>query len=337
MTHLVEMQRSLPQFEAAGIKLYAVSYDEPEALADFAKHHGIEYPLLSDHDSRVIREYGILNTQIPEHQVPFYGVPFPGTYVTDEEGRVVAKFFPRQIAMRESAETFIDSALGHILIGEGDVQAAGGDEDIRINVAFRGGAGSFRLGLQRRVVVRFELPEGLHIYGPPVPEGMVATSVEISGPKDLRVEAPVLPPTKTLHLDDLDIDLQVWSGTVDIVVPVWAGDELAPLKDGGGPRQVGIDVSVRYQACDSRSCRIPQSETFRLQVPVEPATLPRLPIFRGYQPSSTMPTIKHLQRMIRRGLSRNPWTALRSIGYLIWQARALRVGSRNAPKNADGP
>ena len=37
MTQLVELQEALPKFEAAGIKLYAVSYDEPAALAQWAR------------------------------------------------------------------------------------------------------------------------------------------------------------------------------------------------------------------------------------------------------------------------------------------------------------
>ena len=48
MTQLVELQEALPQFEAAGIKLYAISYDDPDALAEFALHQGITFPLLSD-------------------------------------------------------------------------------------------------------------------------------------------------------------------------------------------------------------------------------------------------------------------------------------------------
>ena len=81
MTQLVELQEALPKFEVAGIRLYAVSYDEPEALAEFARHHDITYPLLSDRGSKVIRSYGIQNRFVTKEQVPYYGIPFPGTYL----------------------------------------------------------------------------------------------------------------------------------------------------------------------------------------------------------------------------------------------------------------
>ena len=77
----------------AGVRLYAISYDDPEALADFAAAHGIEYPLLADPEAEVIRSFGILNTLIPPEEAEYFGIPFPGAYVTDHQGIVVAKFF----------------------------------------------------------------------------------------------------------------------------------------------------------------------------------------------------------------------------------------------------
>ncbi len=326
MTHLVEMQEAQSRFDAAGLKLYAISYDEQDALADFVEHQGITYTMLSDSKSRVIREYGILNTQVPAHQLPFYGIPFPGTYVIDEEGRVIAKFFPRQIAMRESAETFIDSALGELFINDDELQVSGGDDDVKIDVIFHGGD-SLKTCLQRKVIVRFHLPEGLHIYGEPVPEGMVATSVEITGPDGLKVEAPILPPSETLRIDALDTELQVWSGQVDIVVPVWATDKLAPMNSGAIKRGTEeLTIRVRYQACDDTACRIPRDETFTLNIPVEPGNTPRLPIFRSSTRTTTMPTGKHLKKMLFRGVKRRPWLLLHTVFYLIWQMRVLKKG-----------
>ena len=55
----------------------------------FSDEYGIEYDLLSDAGSAVIREFGILNSIIdPEGPMAerFYGIPFPGTYVVDGAG-----------------------------------------------------------------------------------------------------------------------------------------------------------------------------------------------------------------------------------------------------------
>jgi peroxiredoxin len=105
----------MPKFRETGVKLYAISYDDRHALAAFADNYGIDYPLLSDVGSAVIRRYGILNTEIRPGDLPAYGVPFPGTYVTDEKGVVIEKFFHDSYKKRDSAETLIDAALGKVL------------------------------------------------------------------------------------------------------------------------------------------------------------------------------------------------------------------------------
>ncbi len=45
-------------FDDAGVDVYALSYDEPDALRDFRSAHKITYNLLSDPDSEVIRSFG---------------------------------------------------------------------------------------------------------------------------------------------------------------------------------------------------------------------------------------------------------------------------------------
>ena len=42
-------------YRAAGVRLYALSYDEPDALADYAAAHDTTFTMLSDPDSEVIR------------------------------------------------------------------------------------------------------------------------------------------------------------------------------------------------------------------------------------------------------------------------------------------
>lgn len=68
----------------------AISYDSVEVPRTFAKRAGITIPLLSDPKSEIIKAFGILNTTVPRN-TEFYGVPFPGTYIVDERGRVKSK------------------------------------------------------------------------------------------------------------------------------------------------------------------------------------------------------------------------------------------------------
>ncbi len=108
----------------------------------------------------------------------------------------------------------------------------------------------------RQLVVRFELAPGLHLYDEPVPEGMVATRIELDAPEGLRSLDWIKPPTRPLSLPGSGQGLQVWEGRVDFVLPVWADDRIAGLVEDTGTRPVEIGIRVHYQACDDQACRI---------------------------------------------------------------------------------
>ena len=54
MTQLGELRDAWAKLEDAGIKLYAISYDDKEVLADFTRAHDIPFPLLADTEAQQI-------------------------------------------------------------------------------------------------------------------------------------------------------------------------------------------------------------------------------------------------------------------------------------------
>ena len=225
-TQLGELRDSYAKFEAAGIKLYALSYDDQETLAEFAENQRIPYTLLSDTRSMVIKQYGLINEQLTAADGPLYGIPYPGVYVCDEQGVVTSKFFHDSYKKRESPEMLIDAALGEIQIDESAPRATSADDGIEITAALHGGNGSLRQGIVRQLVVSFDLPEGLHIYGEPVPQGLTATRIDVEGPAGLVLLPMESPATHSLHLASIDETLEVWSGRVDLVIPLYPVGEL---------------------------------------------------------------------------------------------------------------
>jgi hypothetical protein len=176
-----------------------VSYDSQEQLLAFADQYDVTYDLLSDVESAVFREFGILNTLIspedPEQGAgrSFYGVPFPGVYVTDKNGVVTEKFFHRHYATRESAGAIRDSALGEILARHETPAIELGTDQVRISAFLSDAALKFES--QSTIYVRFELEEGLHMYGRPLPDGYIASEATIPGTAGLRVGTPRYPAT----------------------------------------------------------------------------------------------------------------------------------------------
>ena len=301
MSQLVELQEATSRLAEAGIKLYAISYDELGALEDFAAHHGITYDLLSDARSHVIREFGILNHHVTAEQVPFHGIPFPGTYLVDAKGNVAAKSFNAGLTQRIGADGLIDAALGEILLRPEEPSAGlTGDAGIEFSMAYHGGGGVIRSGALRTLVIRVDLPDGLHIYDQPVPDGMVATTFTLVAPEGMRHLPVEAPPTEPLELPGVG-ELRVWSGRVDFSMPVWATDEITSLVRDDAPEQVTIEVEVAYQACDDQACRLPRRERLALEVLVRRHVGPALDTMPGAE-ATGMDTNKWLGAMVARGL-----------------------------------
>ena len=331
MTQLVELQRALPKFQTAGIKLYAISYDDQEVLQEFTAKQSIPYPLLSDVDSEVIRAYGILNTSVSRDDGPLYGIPWPGSYVIDEDGVVVAKFFHDTYKKRDSGEILVDAALGRIEIPEDTPRADGGDDEIRITAAVRGGKGTIRQGVYRHLVVRFEMGEGLHVYGEPVPEGMIPTTITVEGPPGLRCEEPILPPTTPLRLESLDLELPVWSGTVDMVVPFYADARLASEVRPLDMESATLEVTVRYQACDDETCLLPRTEKLALEVPLDVVDAPALGMHMGHgQREGNFDGMPHMRRLFVRKLRQNPL----ALPKFLWKTLKLEREARRRRREA---
>lgn len=281
----------------AGIRLYAVSYDDPEALADFAAAHEITFPLVADPQSNVIRAFGILNTLVPEEEAEYYGMPFPGSYVIDAAGVVTAKFFENNQIFRPAPELLLRAALGDAVAPVDAVPAPVTEVAVR---AYLDGP-HLVPGLLRDLVVEFTVPEGHHLYGEPVPKGMVATSVSFESDDDLIVRDTVHPPTRPHSLVTGEV-LHVYDGTVELRTPITSlgghgrGNDGTETSYGTGDRTVR--GSVRFQSCDDATCSLPRTVNFEVPVAVLP------PIIGDFGGPSIRGEKMHGGRHFRRLLAR---------------------------------
>ena len=72
---------------------------------------GFRYPLLSDPDSKIIREFGIFNRKVPRKH-SWYGICYPGTFIVDASGVVQSKFFENHHMQRVTAESILVKKYG---------------------------------------------------------------------------------------------------------------------------------------------------------------------------------------------------------------------------------
>lgn len=110
---MVELHEGIEKIHAANIEVVAVSYDSNEVLTDFAKKRKINYPLLSDPDSKVIKSYGVLNAKASGRQA---GVPHPGTFLIDQEG-IIRAVIPGTVRKRHTASDLLELAKSKLTVG----------------------------------------------------------------------------------------------------------------------------------------------------------------------------------------------------------------------------
>src|SRR5260370_32445501 len=91
------MQNAKDRFEKQGLYLAAISYDSPAILTDFAKRHKIEFPMLGDPNSHVIRSFDLLNAEakgMPKGQAR------PGFFYIDQSRTIRQKYLEAKYSNR---------------------------------------------------------------------------------------------------------------------------------------------------------------------------------------------------------------------------------------------
>lgn len=251
------MQSQLPTLTANGIAPFALSYDSVATLATFAATHGITYPLLSDAGSAFIRALGILNTGVAptdEH----YGIPYPGTYFIGADGRVVDKAFHATHRTRDAAATTLREHFGVTVGGSGPHDR---QETARLVAVAALDSATFVRGERIGLRVTIALAPGVHTYGRPLPEGYIPTTLTLHGPDTVEFEPVAYPPTEPFRADWLDEELPAYSGQITLTTAVIFAEQR---------EDVTLTATLRFQACTTEECFIPERLTFTLPLRFRP-------------------------------------------------------------------
>ena len=247
----MELEQAVKSYSAKGIGVAAITYDSPAILKNFASRRAITFPLLSDEGSRVIRAYGILNTNIAADS-PAYGVPFPVTYLLDAKGRVKRKYFEEDHRERYSA--------ANILVREFKTSGAAGQEIEAKHLKLRTSASNASIYPGSRVLLTLDvtLPAKMHVYAPGV-AGYRPIEWTMAESKGWIATAPEFPLSKKLHLKAIGETVPVYERTLRISRDLIAGQaaELKPVLTGEG--NLVVEGVFRYQACDDKVCYAPES------------------------------------------------------------------------------
>jgi peroxiredoxin len=114
MRQLLQLQENKDGFDAAGIGLVAITYDDPAVQQKFIDKYAITIPVLSDINALSFKTLGILNLNYATGDSR-YGIPHPGMIIIDPDGQVVGKLFVEDYTTRVDAAAalaFAKTALG---------------------------------------------------------------------------------------------------------------------------------------------------------------------------------------------------------------------------------
>jgi Disulphide bond corrector protein DsbC/AhpC/TSA family len=224
-------------------------------LHRFGNAYHIDYPMLADKGSVVIREFGILNTNVPPDVTRFYGIPFPGQYLIAPDGTVKDKLFLADYQERPTASELLLKDFG---VGGNSITVKAADISAEVTISDAKSYSGHRLG----VTVAFEVAPGWHIYGAPLPYEYTSTQVKFSA-DFVQSQSLTFPPSTPLKLKVLNQTFPVYSGSFKTV-----GDIL--LKQQLPPGDYKLTGTIEFQACNDSECKIPQSVPFALPLKINP-------------------------------------------------------------------
>ena len=274
----MELQGRLDELREQGIGVAAISYDSEEVLAAFSERRGITFPLLSDDDSEVITEFGILNTLAYEAQgpnsddpglvadVPIYvsqfsaaprhlGTPHPGTFMLDRTGRVTSRFFEEFYRERNTTANVM------LKLGFGLSPIA----------AIKGSTAHLKLtaypsdpyvipGTRFSVAVEVEPNPGIHVYAPGAEAmGYRVVSLNLEPTPHVRFEPMDFPASEIYYFAPLDERVPAYQSPFILLQE--AVVEATPEAEEALSQLDALTLSgtFDYQACDDEICFEPVS------------------------------------------------------------------------------
>ncbi len=113
----MQLQQRIDGFRRAGIGVVAITYDTAALQQAFVDRARIEYPLLSDIDTRTFMALGILNRDYRPGDSG-YGIPYPGVLVLDRDQVIRAKIFVAGYDTRVGADSVLAAAKAALHVAD---------------------------------------------------------------------------------------------------------------------------------------------------------------------------------------------------------------------------
>jgi hypothetical protein len=233
-----------------GYGLIAVSYDSPETLKAFSDRQSLGYSLLSDPGSKTIDAWGLRNQGASGREA---GIPHPGTFIIDRQGRVVERAFEQSYQERNTSASLL-ARLGTAVAPASPTEVAGGQVRVRAGVSDASAAPGEKVTL---IIDATPLPK-MHVYAPGQ-AGYIPVSVTLTPSEDFKVGVPAFPPPGTYFFAPLKETVKVYDAPFRVTTEITLSLSQAFRRRAAARETLTILGKVDYQACDDAVCYRPET------------------------------------------------------------------------------
>jgi hypothetical protein len=262
------LQNAREKFHRQGVGLAAISYDSEAILRDFAQRHKIEYPLIADPKSEIIRSYGVLNAEAPGFTK---GMAHPGYFYVTPDGKLKEKFFETAYTDRDTAASLILKLFPELVEGNGREVAAP-----YIKLTLFQSDEVVAPGSRFTVTAEVALPPDTHVYAPGVKRYKPIQLIMEASP-DLRLLPSRYPNPKVLFLPAINESVPVYEGNLRLLQDVVVSADRRFISAVTQGKTITLKGTLFYQACDSEKCYLPQKSDVSWEVRVVPLDRERAP------------------------------------------------------------
>lgn len=262
------MQEASEELHRHGLGLAAISYDSEAILRDFSERRRIQYPLLADPDSDIIRSYGVLNEEATGITK---GMARPGYFYISPAFVVKEKFFETAYTDRDTPNNVLLKLFPQLVEGNGrDVPAP------YIKLRLYQSDKVVSPGSRFTVTAEIELPPGTHVYAPGA-KGYKPIQLTLDGPAELKLQPVRYPEAKVLYLPAIQESVPVFEGRFRVFQDIVVSADRRFTDSLSVGKTLTLQGHLSYQACDSTICYLPQTSAVSWKVEAAPLDGERSP------------------------------------------------------------
>lgn len=262
----------------------AITYDNAAVLKEFAGLHHIQYSLMSDPQSEIIRRFGILDTDESPNNLPEFakkGIALPGYFYVDRNGIVKEKYFGEAYYDRFTPNNVVAKLFPELIETIGSPVSAP-----HLQLVVKQSDHDVVTGSRVTLGVVVWLPKGTHVYAQGVekykPTELVIDSIDATPLKPRLLKASRYPRSKVMLLPAIKERVPIYEGRFAISQDVVILPPSAVQKKLNAPemkQESSITITVhgklKYQACDAKTCYLPAEVPVTWELRIHPIDLSR--------------------------------------------------------------